>query len=347
MTKPIYYDGTKLLSMTDINGGKPEIYMVCSNRSAGKTTYFNRLGVNRFKKTGGKVMVLYRYNKELKDCAEKYFNDIKGLFFPNDTMIGKRRADGLFYELILNDKSFGYAVDLNSADKLKKYSHFFADVEMIIFDEFQSETNDYLPDELLKFQSIHTSVARGKGSMVRYVPVYMMSNSVTLLNPYFDAFGVSFRLNKDTKYLRGDGWILEQAHNENASLAQKQSAFNRAFAGSKYQEYSTQSVYLNDSMTFIEEPIGRSNYLATIKCDGTNFALREYPEAGYVYCDMKPDMTYGYKIAVTTNDHAVNYVMLQRHDTFLRTMRFYFEKGCFRFKDLKCKEAVLKALSYK
>ena len=29
-----FYDGTKLLSMMDINGNKPEIYMCTSNRSA-------------------------------------------------------------------------------------------------------------------------------------------------------------------------------------------------------------------------------------------------------------------------------------------------------------------------
>ena len=34
-----YYDGTKLLSLQDINGNKPEIYMCTSNRSAGKTTF--------------------------------------------------------------------------------------------------------------------------------------------------------------------------------------------------------------------------------------------------------------------------------------------------------------------
>ena len=43
-----YYDGTKLLSLMDINGKRPEIYISTSNRSAGKTTYFNRFFVNRF-----------------------------------------------------------------------------------------------------------------------------------------------------------------------------------------------------------------------------------------------------------------------------------------------------------
>ena len=38
-----YYDGTKLLSMLDINGKRPEIYMTTTNRTGGKTTYFGRL----------------------------------------------------------------------------------------------------------------------------------------------------------------------------------------------------------------------------------------------------------------------------------------------------------------
>ena len=41
-----------------------------------------------------------------------------------------------------------------------------------------------------------------------------------------------------------------------------------------------------------------------------------------------------------------DYVMLRRSEMFLSNMRFFFEKGAFRFKDLKCKQAVLKALSY-
>ena len=45
-----YYDGTKLLSLSDIDGNKPEIYMVTTNRTGGKTTYFGRMFINAFKK---------------------------------------------------------------------------------------------------------------------------------------------------------------------------------------------------------------------------------------------------------------------------------------------------------
>ena len=71
-----YYDGTKLLSLKDINGKQPEIFLCTSNRSGGKTTYFGRLCVNKFLKKREKFMLIYRFNYELDDCANKFFKDL-------------------------------------------------------------------------------------------------------------------------------------------------------------------------------------------------------------------------------------------------------------------------------
>ena len=58
MSENKYYDGTKLLSMKDINGLKPELFLCTTNRSGGKTTYFGRLEVNRFLKYGKKFCLI-------------------------------------------------------------------------------------------------------------------------------------------------------------------------------------------------------------------------------------------------------------------------------------------------
>ena len=341
-----YYDGAKLLSLSDINGNKPEIYICTGNRTAGKTTYFNRLCVNRFLKYKSKFVLLYRYGYELKGTAEKFFDDIRTLFFRDHYMTEKSCAKGAYYELKLDDMICGYAVALNNSDVIKKHSHIFNEVECILFDEFQSEANKYCPDEIQKFISIHTSIARGQGKQVRYVPVYMLSNTVTIINPYFVELGISNRLQTDTKFLRGDGFVLEQTFNKSASNAQLSSGFNKAFAGNVYVGYSAQNVYLNDSTAFIEKPVGKPRYLATLKYENRTFSLKEYVDIGIVYCDDSADNTFPTKISVTTDDHQVNYVMLKRNDAFLTNMRFLFEHGCFRFKNMLCKEAVLKALSY-
>lgn len=350
--KPEYYDGTKILSMKDIDGNQPEIYIVTTNRTGGKTTYFSRLCMNRFLKHGEKFAILYRYNYELDDVADKFFKDIKGLFFNDYNMYSKKKAKGIYHELFLRKSgdelgtSCGYAISLNSADALKKYSHLFSDVQRILFDELQTENNTYCSNEVRKFLSIHTSIARGQGEQVRYVPVYMLSNKVSVLNPYYTQMGISSRLRDDTKFLRGNGFVLEQGFIESASEAQKNSGVNKAFASSEYVGYASENVYLNDNKAFVEKPEGFGRYLATFSSEKCDYALREYADEGIIYCDDHIDESYKYKIAVTTSDHQINYVMLKRNDMFINQMRFYFEKGCFRFKDLKCKDALLKLISF-
>lgn len=349
----MYYDGTKLLSMKDINGEKPEIYICTTNRTGGKTTYFGRLLVNSFLNKSEKFCLVYRFNYELDSISEKFFKDIGALFFNDYLLRSQKRANGIFQELFLADaaseelgRSCGYAISLNSADQLKKYSHMFSDVSRMLFDEFQSETNHYCPNEIQKLLSVHTSIARGQGKQIRYVPIYMLSNTVSILNPYYTALGISDRLRSDTKFLRGDGFVLEQGYVKSAADAQKLSGFNRAFARENYVAYAAEGIYLNDSTAFIEKPTGYSSYLCTLKYQGREYGIRDFPETGIVYCDDRPDTSFKGKISVTTEDHDINYVMLKRNELFLSNLRYYFEHGVFRFKNLACKEAVLKALSY-
>ena len=342
-----YYDGTKLLSLKDINGQDPEIYISTSNRSAGKTTYFDRWAVKRFLEHGEKFGLIYRFNYELADVADKFFREQKALFFPDQDMTSKNRAKGIYHELFLNDQPCGYAIAINNADQLKKMSHLFSDVERVIFDEFQSESNHYCDNEVQKFISLHTSIARGQGKQVKRVPVIMMANYVSLLNPYYIALGIADRLRADTNFLRGDGWVLEQGFNTAASEAQKQSAFNRAFGGHLYVKYSAERFYLNDNTAFIEQPVGNSRYVCTLKYMGKNYGIREFREEGVIYCDSSADLTFPVRLSLTTDDHEINYLLLQRNDLMIKLLRTYFERGLFRFRNLECKKAILELLAYR
>ena len=341
-----YYDGTKLLSLQDINGNKPEIYMCTTNRTGGKTTYFSKYILNKFIKRHEKFVLIYRFNYELDDVADKFFKDISSLFFQDHIMTSKRMLSGIYHELFLDKESCGYAIALNGADQIKKNSHLFSDSCRMFFDEFQSETAHYCADEVKKFISIHTSLARGHGKQVKYLPVYMCANPISIINPYYVAMGISNRLDDKTKFLRGNGYVLEQGFVESAMKAQKTSGFNQAFSDNIYTQYSGQGIYLNDNKAFIDKPTGKSSYLATIKYEGKEYGIREFPVTGIIYCDDRADSTFPLKITVTTDDHDINYVMLKRNSFFIENLRYYFEKGCFRFKNLSCKEAILKTLSY-
>lgn len=353
---PTYYDGARLLSMKDIDGNVPEIYLCTTNKTGGKTTYFSRLVVNRFLDGKGKFAIIYRFSYELKDCADKFFKDVGGLFFPKYYMRAESRGNGAYYEMFLVDradtttknggKSCGYAIALNNVDQIKRQSHQLSDVNRMVFDEFQSETNHYCSDEVGKLIAVHTAIARGQGKQTRYVPVYMLGNPVTLLNPYYVEFDISKRLQSDTRFLRGEGFVLEQGFVASAAEAMAQSGFNRAFKRNRQIAYQQQAVYLNDNQAFVEKMGGKSQYIATLKYYGKCYGIRVFAEQGIIYCDSRPDVTFPFRLSVTTEDHNINYVMLRTNQEFINKMRYYFDRGCFRFKDLQCKDAILKALSY-
>ncbi|MBP3887236.1 MAG: phage DNA encapsidation protein [Cellulosilyticum sp.] len=350
----VFYDGTKILSLKDINGNKPEIYLVTGTRTAGKTTYFNRLVFNRFVKKKEKFIVLVRFSYQMDDIEDKFFKDIRELFFPWFTMTSEPMVGGKFRELFVqpNDQeelkeACGYAIAINDAGLVKEYSHLFTDASCFVFDEFQSVDNKYCHDEVKKFRSIHTSIARGKGKQVRYVPVYMMSNAVSVLNPYFAGLGISKRLDDKTKYLKGNGFVLEVTNNENAKQAIKSSAFNTAWEDQTVTEHEAENVYLNDNSSFVEKMIGNSRYLCTLKYNNKEFAIRMYEDEGIIYCDNRADLTFPTKFCVTTADHGINYVMLKNNDFFFAKLRYFFKMGCFRFRDLSCKEAIIDTLAYK
>lgn len=341
-----YYDGTKLLSMTDLNGNQPELYLTTGNRSIGKTTWFNRYAVKRFKEKHKKFCLVYRWNYELSDCADKFFKDIQRLFFPTDEMTEKRRANGIFVELFLNEEPCGYCVTLNNADSLKKFSHLLSDVEMMIFDEFQSENNRYCPNEINKLLSIHTSIARGQGEQVRRVPVYMLSNKVSLVNPYFLSLGISDRLKDDTKYLRGDGYVLEQTYMDNVTELQLNSGFNKAFKNESYVAYSAMNVYLNDSSSFIEKPAGASRYVATMKHGDRMYSVKFYYEAGLYYMDKSVDEDFKTKITFDAGSHDAQFIMVGSTNSYVLMLRSVFERGLMRFKNQECKSAFFEMLKY-
>ena len=341
-----YYDGCKLLSMRDLNNKKPEIYISTSNRNAGKTTFFNRLCLNKFIQKKEKFCILYRYNYEIDDCAGKFFSCISDLFFKNHEMSYKMASKNVYAELFFDGKSCGYATSLNMYEQIKKCSHKMSDVKRILFDEFQSEKNRYLSNEMVAFLSIHTSLARGGGEQVKYLPVYMISNTVSIANPYFLSMGITDRLRNNTNYLKGNGFVLEQGFYQEVANMQIASGFNQAFSSEKYVAYAAQNVYLNDNEAFVQKPSGSNRYICTIAYNNKKYSIRSYFDSGVYYMSRKIDNDNTNKISFSTNSHEDNFILANVSSPYARMLKNIFECGKIRFENQECKTVFLDMLRY-
>lgn len=263
-------------------------------------------------------------------------------------MTHKLKDGDLFAVLYLDGVECGYALPLNRASKLKPLSHYFSDIKQIVFDEYQSEDCVYCPDEVKKFRGLHQTIARGNGSSSRYVPVYMISNSVTALNPYYSAFGISGRLNPDTHFIRGNGWVMEQAFIKDAYNKLSQSAFEKCFIDNDYLDMGKDGKHLLDSSAFIipRPKAQQPRYFCTLIYENKIYSIKFYDNLGIVFCDVGGDLSYKYKFAVDNNSHNED-TTLSANLKMIEDLREYYINGCFRFLNIECKNCILKLIRFR
>lgn len=348
MGQNIFYDGSKLISITDINGEKPGIFAVDGNRSDGKTTWFIRMLINRFKR--GKIrkfMIVKRFKYQLPNTDEKIFKLVHEKWFQHDKMTSIKREGGQYYELLLNNKPCGYVVDVNSAFTLKDISQFFADTDAIFMDEFQSLS--YADDEIKKFHTLYTSVARGINEPVRYVPVYMCCNHVSSLNPYYKAWGVCEKVDTIKRgFIKGDGFVIERDFNEHVAELQKESPVNRAFKNSEVYEHTINNTSFIDNFNFVEKlKVKRFDYICNVIVDGTTISLiRVYDTPGInFYFSENVNLNCKTNFVVKSNDHTADTFLLKRNIIFLNSLKNQFDHGFIRFSSLEVKEKAFEFLT--
>lgn len=339
-----YYNPDALLSMKDLDGNEPSIYIITSNRSAGKTFSFLIKALKTFNDSKRKTILIYRHQFEL-NSASTIFNSVLSMYPEYGNEVSTvTHARGLFYEIILDNESFAYAVSLNNTDTLKKYSSLFSDVDMCIFDEFQLEDGNYLKNEVEKLQSLLITVARGGGAQSRPIKVFLLGNEVSMLNPYFIFFDINKRLKNNTKFIRGHGWVAEFHFNESASKSIQENGLYRAF-NSHYMRYSANNEKLFREDEFIENTTGKTKYLFTIKHNGKYWGVREELASGKTYISNKHDISCKNILTFTSGEHSTNTVMLNKHSFIAKKLKESYQLGLLRFENLNAKNVIYDILA--
>lgn len=289
---PDFYDGYRLLSYNDRENKKPELYFSTSNRCGGKTTFFQSYFIHRFLKKGKKFFLLYRTQNELTGVAEAIQKNSCELFFSGLKITEKQHPSKSFSYLYVSDgektENCGYCIAINSSEKIKKFSQLLSDVTIGFFDEFQ--TTKYLKDEVEKFFSIHTSLAREKNLHKKHLPVILAANLLDRFNPYYEKLGICENLDINCNFFRGKGFVIEQHFNEKSALLHSESGIAKAMSTRENILNSTKKYSLENNF-FIDGSIKDFGiYIMTIKYDRL-YSVRYIEEENIFYISDKPDLS--------------------------------------------------------
>lgn len=331
-----YYDGSKILSLTDKNGEIPGWRIITGNRSSGKTTYFYRRAMERFLKKGRQTLFIYRYKYEIENVYPKVFKPIEYWYDRQKMSVSKPYKEG-YSILYYGGKVFGFAISLKSCQNLKGVSNLFNDVDEIIWDEFQVKNSNYLTNEMDCFSIAYESIARGPNELVRFVPCIAISNFVSMLNPLMTSLNVYQNVSRETKFLRGDGFVLEQNINIEAAAARNENPVLRAIK----RVESPEAVYLMDNTSNIKRLKCKNRYFLTLLAHGKEYGIRFY-DNGLVGCSKSVDKNCN--ICYTIDMEYVDNRWTVNRDVPMLRKRFM--DGKFVFQDLECRQAIIDFLKF-
>ena len=345
-----------LLNTRDLDGEMPEIFIACSNRTGGKTYnvtlaiiygiingYLDEIVVVCKSKNRAKNVAMGRFEAVLRDHYPEYTIKEENVESGDYIILHLVRCVDYGEGVVEEDTILGYTIPLNTADNLKDYSALFRNVNLMFTDEFQG---NYCPDEVNKWANLHTTIARGeKDKATRYVPCILLSNSISIENPYFSELGITGKLQSNTKWLRGHGFVLQRFRNEFSAQQQRESRFNVALSGNKQIQSNIDNTWLNDDFSCIEKPDnwGRGYCHHVFQNGDETYGMYYYPDAGYFYISRTWDKTC--KSVYNISPNVVEDIPTLRYAPPFVTLREKYYRGVVRFCDITAKSAVMNVLT--
>lgn len=351
-----YYCGYSIFQKQDINKQTPEIFLVSGNRTAGKTFFFKRLLVRLFINYGHKFMILTRKMNQLNSVGASFYSDLEDddTFSEWQFYVDKSEISGVKGIYLVNKSQLktvrkpsdigvlmAYITYINFADSLKEASSLIATVDLLFKDEFQSETNSYIEDEVKKIRSIHKSASRGFNKRIRYLPLLLVSNQISVLNPYYIALGIHKRIDRNTRQMKGEGWVMEVTFNQKAREASEQSAFERAFGNDEYSASANRNEFM-DNKSFIQK-LDTSNMRYQFSLGRKRKWVGVWRGGNGFYVSPKADMSFPLKYALDVESHLPGTILMTGSNESFKVLKRYFDMGYFSFYDIECKSVCIDA----
>lgn len=301
---------------------------IIGSRGCGKTYSAKKRAVKLFLEKGYQFVYLRRYQDELNQTAESYFNDI--LLNEEFPGVAIEYRNGQYF---INDRLAGYAMALTKAKDYKSISYPL--VYLIIFDEFLIEENGYiryLKNEVKQFLNFYMSIDRYRGCTV-----FFLANSVTMVNPYTLYFDL--QLPYGSNIVRKGDILLELVQDADFIKERKATRFGKIIAGTEFEEYAIENKFTMDNKAFIRKKTDKAHYYFTFVYEGETYGVWVDYNKGMFFVSLNTDPSCKIVYTLTVDDHKPNTLLLSQlnKSQYFKTFLENYKQGNVYFESQKIK----------
>lgn len=336
-----------------------DVTMIIGARGIGKTYALREQFIRDWLRDGSRFVAVARYETMIPIIARDYFGALAKPNADGEPTSRLMREHHLIFKKVgytlqcaeipadkVNDEKYrvkgsqwdtiGYFVSLSKYQMYKEMT--FARVRRILMDEAiierPSMSNRYLADEYDRLVSIVDSVSREQADSGLHKPnVYLLGNSGSVVNPYFQHFGVDTVPPNGFSWWGGKTFLLYVAENRQYSKDKaEKTVAGRMSRGAKSAEMANDNAFTVDDDTMIvpKKPRG-SDFVFGIKCNGYTFGIWSVWNEGFYYVNSYHPRGDVPIYALTTSDNKINYIMADRTQPQMEIIIDCYKSNLLRF----------------
>ena len=311
------------------------INMITGNRGVGKTYNSLKRCIKNFLNKGEQFVYMRRYKSEMEGGKkEAIFNSlIADRVFPDHELTVKG------WKMYCDGKEMGFFIPLSCSQSFKSVSYDL--VTTIIFDEFIVDKAHirYLKDEMNVFFDVLETVFR----MRENVRVLMLSNAISIYNPYFVFYGVkNLDMSKEFNKPAPDV-LIQYVKNEAYIEAKKNSRLGRLIHGTEYEKYSVENEWLLDNKHFVAQKTNAAKNMYNITYMSHTFGVWIDYDEGKFYCSRKYNKNRNLHYVLTNSDFKPNTLLIMgaKKDPVLKLFVENYKLGNVLFEDNNIKSTFI------
>lgn len=331
----MYFDLQPVLSYNAL------INIIIGERGVGKTYGCKKFCIKDYIKNGNQFVYLRRFETELKEATDGFFDGLiqNKEFEDTEFTILRKKKSTVF---MCNGEVMGFGMSLSTASQLK--SKEFPNVKNLIFDEFIIDKGlyHYLQNEVHSFLDICETIFR-----LRDFRAFLLGNAVNRINPYFNYFKLDMPYNSTIKTYNDGAILLCYIKNEVYRETKRKTRFGQLISGTEYGRYAIDNQWLYENKAFIEKRPDKAKFYFTLKINEDKYGIWADANSSKIYLSSAYDPSCPIVFTLNPNDHNESTKLVSfRRSEFFKNLIEHYRMGNLCFENQRIKSLLLPVINH-